>query len=100
VGPDGVPLFDHLLSAWRQSGQMPGALEGPECPDVLRHLMEWFLELSSARGSSGFGINPIGYPDIEAWSRLTGARPSPYEVECLLALDRAFLQARAEKTKT
>ena len=34
-------------------------------------------------------VNPITYQDIDAWSRLTGRQPSPWEVSILVGLDDA-----------
>jgi hypothetical protein len=33
------------------------------------------------------GEAPIGYPDIDAWQRLTGERVSAWEVELIIQLD-------------
>jgi len=33
------------------------------------------------------GDNPIGYPDIDAWRRLTGQRPQPWEVNMITTID-------------
>ena len=37
------------------------------------------------------GPNPVQPSEVEAWCRLTGYRLSPWEVETLFAMDRAFL---------
>ncbi|WP_146203698.1 hypothetical protein [Azospirillum sp. TSO5] len=66
-------------------------LSGPVAlPWDLRHLWEWFSELSDARGG-GMGPSPITYQDILAWSRLTGRRPSPWEVSVIRELDSLWL---------
>jgi hypothetical protein len=54
---------------------------------------EWYVALSNTRGSSGFGPNPIGWRDIEAWSAVTGIHPAPFEVECLMEIECAYLEA-------
>lgn len=50
------------------------------------------MDLRDSKGSGGgmAGLEPIGYGDIDAWSRVTGTRPSPFEVATLRALDRAI----------
>lgn len=65
-------------------------------PAECVHLWRWFVELSAARGSNGWGPNPISYLDIEAWSRLTRTIINPAEVRAIIALDQAFLTERAE----
>ncbi len=51
------------------------------------------------------GPNPIEWPDIESFSRQTGTRLMPWEIEALESVDDAFLQpaakqAAASKDKT
>jgi hypothetical protein len=55
-----------------------------------------FAELSSARGSNGNGPNPISYTEIAAWAQLTGRTLTPWLVATLVAMDRAWLAARAD----
>lgn len=38
------------------------------------------------------GPAPIAYQEIEAWARLTGKRPRPWEVGILKALDVAAVR--------
>lgn len=88
----------HLESGARQ-GMLGAQLDliGPgDLPEGLWHVWTWYLELAGARGSSGFGWNPIGWPELAAWQRLTGARPLAHELDWLLALDRAFRAAHAK----
>ena len=75
----------------------PSGLEGPELPLCVRHLWDWWQELHLARGSSGFGPVPLSWSDIDAWARLTGARPSPPELRAIMALDRAIVSVLIEK---
>jgi hypothetical protein len=51
----------------------------------------WFCELSSARSSNGYGLNPITFPEIDAWTRLMGVRPTPWETSVLRRMDTAVL---------
>jgi len=41
----------------------------------------WYCEIARTVDET------IGYPDIDAWRRLTGRRPAPWEIETILALD-------------
>jgi len=60
-------------------------------PDCAAYLWLWFLELHRARTGNGFGPNPIGYVEIDAWQRVTGRKLSPWEVDMMFALDGAFM---------
>lgn len=51
----------------------------------------WFCELSAARGGNGFGLSPISFTEIDAWARVTGERPTPWEVGLLRRIDTAIL---------
>lgn len=68
-------------------------LSVPPLPEGGEHLFDWFLELSAARGAGMSGPLGISYSELLAWSRLTGRRPAPWEVEILRALDAVFLAA-------
>lgn len=62
-------------------------LRGPEMPEVLEYLLDWFEELAMARGMGMSGWDPIGYTDIMNWSLLTDRQLQPYEVRGLIVLD-------------
>jgi hypothetical protein len=53
-------------------------------------------QLCLARGGNGFGPNPIGWVELDAWQRLTGQNLTSWECETVVILDRA---ARAALTK-
>ena len=71
--------------------------EEPPFPDSLRYLWEWFVQLSDGRGSSGFGPNPLSWPDFDAWSRLMRVTPDVWEVTALRKLDTAYLTSLVKK---
>jgi len=60
-------------------------------PSEVAHIWEWFCELAAARTSGGMALNPITYPDIEAWARLTDSRPTPWEVSLLRRIDNSVI---------
>jgi hypothetical protein len=43
--------------------------------------------LSAARSGNGFCFEPIKFSEIDAWARVTGAKPSPWEVSLLRQID-------------
>lgn len=63
----------------------------PKPPKLLGYLWVWFCELSSARTSNGYRLNPITFPEIDAWTRLMGVRPTPWETSVLRRMDAAVL---------
>ena len=59
-------------------------------PGRWRHLWDWFLELSEARGEAFSGPAPITYRDLWAWREMTGAAPRPVECRLILLVDAAW----------
>lgn len=72
-------------------GLPEGDAEPP--PAQLGYLLVWWGELSAARAPGMAGPAPIGYGEIESWSRLTGRRLRPWEVDVLRRVDDAFLRS-------
>lgn len=73
----------------------------PPLPPELLHVWRAFGRLSSRRGSNGFGINPIGWSEFDAFLRLTKTRLTPWEVAQVEMLDdllRAEI-ARSDKSE-
>jgi hypothetical protein len=70
----------------------------PPFPKVLAYLWRTFNRLHQRRGSSGFGANPISWPDIDAFLRLSGVRLMPWEIEIIEEIDNVFRveQSRSE----
>lgn len=66
-------------------------------PSDGAHVWEWFLALHTARGANGFGPNPISWPDVLAWTLLTGINPRPGEVAAIMLLDRLWLEVKAQE---
>ena len=68
-------------------------------PEGYLYLWDWFCELDAARAGNGFGSNPITFVDLEAWSRLTGRRFRPWEVDVIRSLDMAVMTMRAKRAE-
>lgn len=64
-------------------------------PAEVAHVWLWFAELSRGR-ASGLGASRIGWPDIEAWARLTQTRPTLFELSLIYDLDGALLSTTAD----
>lgn len=91
-------MYAHLLDVQRQIKRVPPELsDAPDCPDEFLHIWSWFTEIRNSCGSNGFGLSPISYPDILAWSQLTGQTPIPDEVALMMLADRLFLSESAKK---
>lgn len=85
-------LSDRLCEALKWQLAHPGRGDGPQVPWAGRRIWSIFLDLNAARGSNGWGPNPISHPEIEAWSRLHREPVRPWELEILRAMDAAYLE--------
>ena len=91
--PDGATRREHLkVSA--ASGAVVPALISPPLPDELAYLLEWFDKCAAGRGSADLGGKlPLTWAEIDAWARLSGIQPTPFEVGILRGLDTIYLGA-------
>jgi len=80
-----------------RKAELQAELLVPPFPDVLTYLWVAFRRLGSRRGSSGFAIDPIGWPDIDAFVRHSGVRLAPWEVRLIEELDDLFRIEQARK---
>lgn len=94
--PDGATLRQHLEAVRRATGREPQELDVPALPPQAAHLWDIYAQLAAARGSNGFGPNPIGWAELEAWQRLNGFDLSPWEAETLIHIDYAARAALAK----
>ena len=79
-GPDKKGYADNLAQ-----------LKGPPCPESLRYLYDWALELCGRSGVTQIGVSPVTYATIESWMRLTGNVVSRRELRVLVQLDSVIL---------
>lgn len=70
----------------------------PDLPVALVYLWNAFCRLSARRGSNGFSVNPIGWPDIDAFTRHSKINLAPWEIRILEDLDDLY-RAMAAKPK-
>lgn len=80
-----------MLAVEKAIGRKPKELEDLiELPKEFSKVWEDFLNLSNSR-SSGLGISPISYAEIDAYSRLLGIDLEPWEVQVIKLFDRVTL---------
>lgn len=75
---------------------MPPELDVPPLPVELEHVWSYFCQMSAKR-TFGMAQNPLTDSEILAWGRRRGIRLTPFEDECIDALDEVFLAAGAKK---
>ena len=73
---------------------------GPELPDLAAHVWGWWLDLSTTRGSSGFGPQPLNRREVSRWEEDEGVGMAPWERRAIFRVDaawRASIQPRDEE---
>lgn len=71
-----------------------GRLDPPPGTEWIWNL---FLELHTARQSTGSGPLPINYTELFSWSRLTGIPLDLHEVAAIRAVDNAWIEWATSK---
>jgi len=75
--------------------ELESELHGQEMPAALVYLWVAFIRLRRRKGSNGFAVSPIEWPDFDAFVRLAGVRLSPWEISVIEDLDDLFLAEQA-----
>lgn len=90
-------MKEHLLSVQKQLGFTPKELQNlKELPLQYKYVWEDFLILSSSR-PAGFGISPISFSEIKAYSDLNGIDLEPWEVQVIKLFDNKALVHYSKK---
>ena len=93
-------MRDQLQSVWRQTCIKPKELEDLiELPEGCFQVWKWFIDLHNARGSNGFGINPISYTEIYSYFGLMTIVPEEWEINLIKRFDNEALTAYAKEAK-
>ncbi|WP_432757266.1 phage tail assembly chaperone [Consotaella aegiceratis] len=69
------------------------ALETPPFPDPLAFVWSAYSRIRARKASGINGLDPIGWPDIDAFARLTRTWLPPWAVGLIEDLDGIFLDA-------
>lgn len=97
--------LSHAEQYAAQTGQDLGGvlarlgLEEPEIPEGFEPVWEWFWELASGRGHTGFAWLPLSWADMDAWARISGIDLQPWLAGIFRAMDRAWLAEAARQQK-
>lgn len=87
----GVTLFEKGEHLAKTKGGNP--FEVPAMPAIADRPMAWFRDLSSRR-TVGMALNPITWEAMDAYFRLTGVSPLPWEIRIFSAIENAFMASR------
>lgn len=95
----GAPTRQHLLAAWRATGERPAALDTPPAGS-LGYLMDWFRDLAGGRQSGYAEPCAISWGEMQAWQAMTGTHLEPWQAAVMRRLDHLWLMAwRAGREK-
>lgn len=74
-------------------------LTEPKIPEGFEDVWAWFWELHEARGSTGFGPQPLTFADMAGWAAMSGIALSPWLGKVFRRMDRAWLDEYAKAQK-
>jgi len=95
---DGYSLREHLLNAWKISGEMPSELrEAPPLPELSGYLWAYYIELHNRRANYGYGHVPLTHMEIEAWKRNTERKLDPWELKTIIGIDDVYMASLSRK---
>lgn len=95
--PDGTTERDHLIAYQQSTGRALEELQVPAVPAGVGHVWAAFVDLSSARAPGAGGASPIVLSEILAWQKLHGVRLVSWDIDTILAIDRAAMAVSNEK---
>lgn len=93
-GKDGVSRRAKLEKV-AAKGPRASSLDA-EIPEAAQDAWALWVDLHTGR-SQGFGVAPLSWLDIDAWSRIRGHELAFTELELIRVIDRAFCEAQATK---
>jgi hypothetical protein len=70
--------------------------ELPTLPETLVYIWNYWQELSYTRRNYGWGVTPLSYSEIFAWSRLRGILLDAWELDTLMKLDSVYLDVESK----
>lgn len=94
----GITRAETLERFSERTGKRHPDLDLPDVDEDAMYLWTWYIELATRR-PSGMGVEALRWSEIEAWARLTGRAPEPWELEIVMAIDSEFLKFTAERRK-
>jgi len=65
----------------------------PPIPDAVTHVWEWWWKLNARRVPGFDSMSPLTYSEIYHWSVLTRTKIATQEINMLIMMDDAYLQA-------
>jgi hypothetical protein len=75
-------------------------LHCPPFPQSLLYIWKAFGRLRRRKGSNGFGMGPIEWPDVDAFCRNTKTQYSEWEIELIEMLDDLLLASQSKETES
>ncbi|HEY6965905.1 MAG TPA: hypothetical protein VI229_00425 [Burkholderiales bacterium] len=81
----------------RAKGRRPDP--GPSLPWIAEILWRDFVSLHASRRAGMGGAEPLAFPDLAAFAQLRGRAFSAWEFDLIVALDREYMDAVADKAK-
>ena len=76
---------------------MEAELWVPPFPIAAAHVWTSWQRIRRRKAAGQHGLDPIEWPDVDAFARYTGARLDTHDIEMLEALDDLFISKMSER---
>ena len=83
-----------------QTGERHPLLDSPRLPVEVEHVWGYFHQMNTKRTCGAAAPNPLSDEQILAWQRRHRIQLTPFEGECIDALDQVFLASCSKSQKT
>lgn len=95
---DGATLREHYEGLAERTGRSIAEIANlPALPTGAERLWIDFLDLSSARGSTGFGPARISWLDLDAYQRVKRLRFCAWEIDAIRRADNAYMEQAGKR---
>ena len=84
-------MREHLQQVTKITGKLPDELIEPELLPGCDSIWQMFLSLNNGRDGEN---KPLSWRDLHAWQQMQDVRLDAFEIDILIAMDRAALAAR------
>lgn len=91
--PKAGSLREHLEATERRGGRRDPRLDGGRPPEGLEYLLGLWMEARQG-ASEGFGGSRLTWRDLADFQAVTGISLDAFEVEAMMAMERAVAEAR------
>lgn len=93
--PETGRKYDHLMQA-KKGGANPSALIGPAMPTGAEYIWNLWFDCHEER-QIGLSVHLLRVRDIINFMGAYNIKITPFEIDCIIAIDREFVKANGHR---